>query len=95
MTAQVAGDRDDDGNYVGAATVTVNATDADSGVARVEYALDGGPFGTYSAPVTVNSPGAHTVQYRATDVAGNTSADRVDRSSPSSPRRTRTPPRPP
>ena len=74
VTAQVAGDRDDDGNYIGAATVTVDATDADSGVARVEYALDGGPFGTYSAPVTVNSPGAHTVQYRATDVAGNTSA---------------------
>ncbi|MEV4534124.1 family 16 glycoside hydrolase [Asanoa sp. NPDC049518] len=73
VTAQVAGDRDDDGNYVGAATVTVNATDAGSGVARIEYALDGGPFGTYSAPVTVNSPGAHTVQYRATDEAGNTS----------------------
>ncbi|MDG4825928.1 DUF1080 domain-containing protein [Asanoa sp. WMMD1127] len=73
VTAQVAGERDGDGNYVGAATVTLNATDAGSGVARVEYALDGGPFGTYSAPVTVNGPGAHTVQYRATDVAGNTS----------------------
>ncbi|MEV0718943.1 family 16 glycoside hydrolase [Asanoa sp. NPDC050611] len=73
VTAQVAGERDGDGNYVGAATVTINATDAGSGVARVEYALDGGPFGTYSGPVTVNSPGAHTVQYRATDVAGNTS----------------------
>ncbi|GIF77167.1 3-keto-disaccharide hydrolase [Asanoa siamensis] len=73
VNAQVAGERDGDGNYIGAATVTVNATDADSGVARVEYALDEGPFGTYSAPVTVNSPGAHTVRYRATDVAGNTS----------------------
>ncbi|MEV4621609.1 family 16 glycoside hydrolase [Asanoa sp. NPDC049573] len=73
VSAQVAGERDGDGNYIGAATVTVDATDADSGVARVEYALDDGPFGTYSAPVTVNSPGAHTVRFRATDVAGNTS----------------------
>ena len=73
VSAQVAGERDGDGNYIGAATVTLNATDADSGVARVEYALDGGPFGTYSAPVTVNGPGAHTVRFRATDVAGNTS----------------------
>ena len=73
VSAQVAGERDGDGNYIGAATVTVNATDAGSGVARVEYALDDGPFGTYSAPVTVNSPGQHTVRFRATDVAGNTS----------------------
>jgi hypothetical protein len=73
VTARVSGERDGSGNYVGAATVTIDATDSGSGVARVEYALDDGPFGTYSAPVTVNSTGAHTVRFRATDVAGNTS----------------------
>ena len=72
VSAQVAGERDGDGNYIGAATVTVDATDA-GGVARIEYALDDGPFGTYSAPVTVNGPGQHTVRFRATDNAGNTS----------------------
>ncbi|WP_329109495.1 DUF1080 domain-containing protein [Micromonospora sp. NBC_01699] len=73
VSASVTGDRDDDGAYVGAATVTLSATDSGSGVGRVEYALDGGPYGTYSAPVTVSAPGEHTVTYRATDVAGNTS----------------------
>ncbi|MFI6763067.1 OmpL47-type beta-barrel domain-containing protein [Micromonospora sp. NPDC050417] len=73
VTAQVSGERNGDGAYVGAATVTLSASDTGSGVGRVEYSLDGGPYGTYSAPVTVNAPGEHTVNYRATDVAGNTS----------------------
>ncbi|MFD0743729.1 OmpL47-type beta-barrel domain-containing protein [Phytohabitans flavus] len=73
VTAQVTGERNGDGAYVGAATVTLNATDTGSGVSKVEYAIDGGAYGTYSGPVTVNSPGNHTVSYRATDVAGNTS----------------------
>ncbi|MEO3818453.1 family 16 glycoside hydrolase [Plantactinospora sp. B24E8] len=74
VTASVTGEQDEDGAYVGAATVTLSATDSGSGVGRVEYALDGGPYGTYSAPVTVSAYGEHTVTYRATDVAGNTSA---------------------
>ncbi|MFC6525034.1 OmpL47-type beta-barrel domain-containing protein [Nonomuraea rubra] len=73
VSAQVAGDQDADGNYVGAATVTVSASDTESGVDTVEYALDGGEFVAYSAPVSVNQVGAHTVTFRATDKAGNTS----------------------
>ncbi|BCB90158.1 hypothetical protein Psuf_074710 [Phytohabitans suffuscus] len=73
VTAQVTGEQNGDGDYVGAATVTLDATDTGSGVSKVEYALDGGAYGTYSGPVTVNAPGDHTVSYRATDVAGNTS----------------------
>ncbi|MFL6053606.1 MAG: OmpL47-type beta-barrel domain-containing protein [Actinoallomurus sp.] len=73
VSASVAGDKDANGAYVGAATVTISASDTESGVAKVEYALDGGAFATYSAPLSVNDPGSHTVQYRATDKAGNTS----------------------
>ncbi|MGW6504100.1 OmpL47-type beta-barrel domain-containing protein [Nonomuraea angiospora] len=73
VSAQVAGDRNDDGDYIGSATVTLSATDTESGVETVEYALDGGAFTAYSAPVSVNEVGAHTVRYRATDKAGNTS----------------------
>ncbi|SCE93517.1 OmpL47-type beta-barrel domain-containing protein [Micromonospora mirobrigensis] len=72
-TATVAGTRDADGRYVGGATVTVTATDTGSGVERIEYSLDGQPYATYTAPVTVNQTGPHTVSYRATDKAGNTS----------------------
>ncbi|SCL29143.1 Ig-like domain (group 3) [Micromonospora rhizosphaerae] len=74
VTATVSGEKDPTGAYVGSATVTLSATDSGSGVDRVEYSLDGGPFGTYSAPVTVNQAGQHTVSYRATDKAGNTSS---------------------
>ncbi|MEV4461310.1 chitobiase/beta-hexosaminidase C-terminal domain-containing protein [Microbispora sp. NPDC049633] len=74
VSANVSGEKDAEGNYVGSATVTVSATDSESGVDKVEYALDGGAFTTYSAPVSVNQVGSHTVQYRATDKAGNASA---------------------
>ncbi|WP_285622908.1 OmpL47-type beta-barrel domain-containing protein [Actinoallomurus iriomotensis] len=75
VSASVSGDKDADGNYVGSATVTVSASDTESGVATVEYALDGAPYAAYSAPVSVNEAGAHTVKYRATDKAGNTSPE--------------------
>jgi hypothetical protein len=75
VSASVAGTQDDAGNYVGSATVTVNATDTGSGVDSVEYQLDGGAWQTYSTPVQVSTLGAHTVRYRATDVAGNTSPE--------------------
>ncbi|MBM0277719.1 OmpL47-type beta-barrel domain-containing protein [Micromonospora tarensis] len=75
VAATVTGDRNDDGGYVGGATVTVTATDADSAVATVEYALDAGAWTAYTAPVSVRATGAHTVRYRATDTAGNVSAE--------------------
>ncbi len=55
-------------------TVTLTATDAESGVASVEYQLPGESTWTaYTAPFTVPGTGAATVSYRATDVAGNVS----------------------
>ncbi|MCR6487466.1 copper-binding protein [Amycolatopsis sp. OK19-0408] len=75
VTAAVAGDRDESGNYIESATVSLTATDAGSGVASVEYQLDGGAWSAYSAPVVVNAVGMHMLHYRATDVAGNTSEE--------------------
>ncbi|MFJ5618799.1 OmpL47-type beta-barrel domain-containing protein [Micromonospora sp. NPDC093243] len=73
-SAEVTGEQDGTGAYVGSATVNLSATDSDSGVDKIEYSLDGGAYGVYSTPVTVSQPGEHTVSYRATDKAGNTSA---------------------
>lgn len=72
----VGGVRNSDGAYVGDATVTVSADDGHggSGVAGIEYSLDGGPYLAYAAPVVVDRAGRHTVAYRASDEAGNTSA---------------------
>ncbi|MGW5745337.1 OmpL47-type beta-barrel domain-containing protein [Amycolatopsis sp. NPDC003861] len=75
VTAAVTGDRDPSGNYVGSATVALSATDAGSGVAAVEYQLDGGTWTAYSAPVVVSAAGMHMLHYRARDVAGNTSEE--------------------
>ncbi|MFF2851152.1 OmpL47-type beta-barrel domain-containing protein [Streptomyces sp. NPDC058001] len=72
-SATVTGDKNSAGAYISSAKVTVTATDAGSGVDKVEYSLDGGPYLAYTAPVLVDRVGAHSVAYRATDKAGNTS----------------------
>ncbi|MGV9390269.1 OmpL47-type beta-barrel domain-containing protein [Streptomyces olivaceus] len=72
--ATVDGTKNSAGAYVGSAKVTVNATDeGGSGVAGVEYSLDAGPYLAYTDPVVVDRVGRHTVAYRASDQAGNTS----------------------
>jgi hypothetical protein len=74
-SAAVSGNRDPNGDYIDSATVAVTATDGQSGVDSVEYAVDGGAWTAYTEPVTVGEPGAHTVRYRATDRAGNISPE--------------------
>ncbi|MEU6645609.1 chitobiase/beta-hexosaminidase C-terminal domain-containing protein [Saccharomonospora sp. NPDC046836] len=75
VMAEVAGEQDEQGNYLGSATVTLTAHDAESGVDSVEYSLDGGEFTAYSEPFAVTMVGEHTVRHRATDHAGNTSEE--------------------
>jgi hypothetical protein len=75
VSAQVVGQQDENGAYVGSAMVTVSAEDAGSGVASVEYKLDSGAWTAYTQAVQVSAPGAHTVAFRATDGAGNTSEE--------------------
>ncbi|MEU8988299.1 family 16 glycoside hydrolase [Streptomyces sp. NPDC048558] len=75
----VEGTKNSDGAYIGNAKVTVTATDEHhgSGVDRIEYSIDGGPYLAYGAPVVVDRAGTHTLGYRATDKAGNTSTART------------------
>ncbi|MFI6876883.1 OmpL47-type beta-barrel domain-containing protein [Streptomyces sp. NPDC050400] len=75
-SAKAEGQTDADGAFIGSASVSVAATDAGSGVDRIEYALDGGAYTPYTTPVVVDQVGAHTVKYKATDKAGNTSAEK-------------------
>src|SRR5699024_6507469 len=78
VVAEVSGEQDDDGDYVGSAEVVISATDDGSGVESVEYRLDGGEFGAYESPVSVSDVGDHVVDFRATDVAGNTGEGSVE-----------------
>ncbi|WP_208868447.1 ThuA domain-containing protein, partial [Microbispora triticiradicis] len=66
----------DNGSFAGPVTVTLKAVDetGGSGVAKTEYALDGGAWTAYTAPVTVSGDGQHEVTYRSTDKAGNVEA---------------------
>ncbi|MFE7035910.1 OmpL47-type beta-barrel domain-containing protein [Streptomyces sp. NPDC057621] len=75
----VEGTKNSSGAYINSAKVTVTATDAHggSGVDKIEYSLDGGPYLAYTAPVVVDRVGAHSVVYRASDKAGNTSDART------------------
>jgi hypothetical protein len=53
----------------------VHGTDATSGVARVEYKIDGGapvPVNGNTTTATVTGAGEHTLETRVVDVAGNT-----------------------
>ncbi|WP_234018991.1 MULTISPECIES: family 16 glycoside hydrolase [unclassified Streptomyces] len=72
VSLTVGGDKNSDGAYINSAKLTLTATDDDSGVDKVEYSLDGGPYLAYTAPVSVDRVGAHSVAYRASDKAGNT-----------------------
>ncbi|AXE81389.1 glycosyl hydrolase [Streptomyces atratus] len=72
-SAEVEGDKNSDNAYITSAEVTVTATDAGSGVDKVEYSLDGGPYLAYTTTVIVDRVGYHTVAHRATDKAGNAS----------------------
>ncbi|MFJ3406639.1 OmpL47-type beta-barrel domain-containing protein [Promicromonospora sp. NPDC090134] len=73
VTAEVTGDLDADGAYIGSGTLNLTARDPGSGVAGIEYDLDGAGWAAYTAPVVVDTPGEHTVTYRATDRSGNVS----------------------
>ena len=59
--------------YDGPVTLTLTASDAASSVAGSEYRIDGGEWAAYNAltPPVVSAPGAHTLDYRSTDQAGN------------------------
>jgi hypothetical protein len=56
-------------------TLTLSADDGSgSGIASISYSVDGGPFQTYTGPVSGFTTGNHFVQYYATDNAGNIEA---------------------
>ena len=69
------------------ATAELSATDQGSGVAVIEYRIDGGGWQPYTGAVTLPN-GEYEIAYRAKDIAGNISAVstedvRVDTGAPS------------
>jgi len=61
-------------SYVGTATITLSATDANgSGIARTLYVVDGG-VEREGMSVSVTTPGSHTLEFWSEDFAGNVEA---------------------
>ena len=52
-------------------TLSANDFAGGSGIASIEYLLDGGGWTTYSGPLVVSGEGSHSLQFHATDNAGN------------------------
>ncbi|WP_409345620.1 M60 family metallopeptidase [Paenibacillus sp. MBLB4367] len=57
-------------------TVTLAASDGESGLAKTYYSLDGAPFAE-GLTIAVESEGVHTIGYYSIDAAGNREADRA------------------
>src|SRR5206468_3047597 len=60
--------------YTSSVSVSLSATDDRSGVGTIHFLIDGSAWQTYTGPVVVQGEGAHTVEYAATDIAGNVEA---------------------
>jgi len=70
-TAALSGSSGAGSWFTSSVGVTVSASDSQSGVAAIQVRTDGGAWQVYTSPVTVAGDGTHTVDYYATDVAGN------------------------
>ncbi len=57
-------------------TITLTATDDDSGVNYTKYKIDDGPYETYTAPVQVTEVGDHVVYFYSVDIAGNVETEK-------------------
>jgi len=77
LDVTMAGTRGNAGWWVGDVTITLMASDTGSGGTALAYRIDGGPELVYGGPFLVTGDGDHTVDYRATDAAGNTAASSV------------------
>jgi hypothetical protein len=78
--AAYTGDIGTNGWYITDVTVTLSATDDITGVAEINYTLDGvsNTVTASSVAVPVSGDGEHTLSYRAKDVAGNEEAVNVE-----------------
>jgi hypothetical protein len=74
LAHMVAGSTGSNGWYVSDVTFTATSSDTISGLAATEYSIDGGVWKTGSV-VTITSDGNHTIDFRATDNAGNRSTN--------------------
>jgi parallel beta-helix repeat protein len=85
-TAALSGTVGNGGWFRSDVTLTLTATD-NEGIAATRYSYDGRNWQTYTAPLTLASPGTTTVYYRSTDLVGHVERTRnvqvkIDKTAP-------------
>lgn len=76
----IQGKSDPMGYFTGLVTVTLEASDMESGIYKIEYSLDGGVTGqVYKAPFKMLAESVPVLYVKATDLAGNTENPWVER----------------
>jgi plastocyanin len=73
--------------YITDVVVSLSASDSFSGVAKIEYSINGGEWMSYTQPLVVSSEGETTISYRSIDFAGNVEETqiqtlKIDKSAP-------------
>ncbi len=86
--ATLSGPVGEAGFYRDDVTVGLDPSDAQSGVASSEIAVDGAALAPYGGPVVVGGDGVHHVSFRSTDLTGRTETTKtvtfaIDRAAPS------------
>ncbi|WP_242919898.1 malectin domain-containing carbohydrate-binding protein [Pontibacter liquoris] len=72
VSVKFTGTQQSAGVYRDEVQVSVEASDnGGSGLASVQYSLNGGSYTTYSSPIKISTIGNYTVRARATDGSGN------------------------
>ncbi|MEH7107972.1 OmpL47-type beta-barrel domain-containing protein [Bacillus sp. JJ1764] len=72
-TASLSPEKPDgqDGKYASPVTVSLSASDNDTGVAVTEYRVNGGTWKNYTGPFSIGTDGTYSVEYRSKDNTGN------------------------
>jgi hypothetical protein len=73
-TASPSGTTDDEGRYIGSASLTLTASDTGSGVKHINYRRDGGSWQVYGGTITFDDEGTYVVAYCSEDRFGNREA---------------------
>lgn len=65
-------------NYApAAARFVLTADEMETNLEEIQYSVNGGEALVYDEPIQLSGEGRHTITYRATDVTGNVSAEKV------------------
>lgn len=72
--AQLSGSSGSNGWNVSSVSVTLQASDSDSGINYTKYNLGGAGWLNYTGDIAVTGDGTHVLQYYSVDIANNTEA---------------------